>query len=157
MVPGGATKTINDLVPEVVNALQGRTDVSTLVPLYMKRTMQDLTDNYPFEELRVTGPTVNLTANLSTYQASFFLNPGDDYTIHSEFTLFIDFPVNSVKQLVTYKTPAAIAVMTSASTTGIPSRWTRYGAQIFLGPTPQSPFSIFFRYQKRYTFQEDNL
>jgi hypothetical protein len=157
MIPGGQAKTINDLTQEVINALQGRTDVSTLVPLYMKRALQELTDDYPFEEMRVTGPTVTLTAKQSTYPASLFLLPGDDYTIHSSFALFVDFPTNTVVTPIVYKTPAAIEVMTSPATQGIPSRWTRYGANILLGPTPQSPFSAFFRYQKRYQFEESNL
>lgn len=157
MVPGGTTKTINDLIPEVVNALQQRTDVASLVPLYMKRTLQEVTDNYPFEELKVTGPTTSLTKGLSTYPASQFLQPGDDYTIHSSFALYVDFPSNTVVTPVVYKTPAAIEVMISPATQGVPSRWTRYGTSIFLGPTPTSPFSLFFRYQRRYQFQEDNL
>jgi hypothetical protein len=157
MVPGGSPHVINDLIPEVVNALQGRSDVANLVPLYMKRTLQEVTDNYPFEELRVTGPTVSLTAKQSTYPASTFLNPNDDYTIHSSFTIFVDFPNNTIKSPVTYKTPAAIEVMTSVATIGIPARWTRYGGSIFLGPTPDKAYQTFFRYQKRYQFQEDNL
>lgn len=157
MIPGGQTKTINDLVPEVVNALQGRSDVSSLVPLYMKRTFQELTDSQPFEELRVTGPLTSLTKGQSLYPASQFLNPNDDYTIHSSFALYVDFPTNTVVTPVVYKTPAAIEVMISPATQGIPSRWTRYGTQIFLGPTPNNSYSVFFRYQKRYQFQEDNL
>jgi len=155
--PATSTKIINDLVPEVVNALQGRSDVSSLVPLYMKRTLQELSDNYPFEQLRTTGPTVTLTANVSTYPAAYFLNPGDDYTIHSSFALYVDFPTNRVVSPVTYKTPAAIEVMIAPATLGIPARWTRYGGNILLGPTPNANYSVFFRYQKRYQFQEDNL
>jgi hypothetical protein len=157
MTPGGQTRVINDLVPEVVNALQGRSDVSNLVPLYMKRTLQDVTDNYPFEELRVTGPQVSLTATVSTYPASIFLNPNDDYTIHSSFAIFVDFPKNTVLSPVTYKTPAAIEMMIAPATKGIPAKWTRYGSNIFLGPTPDKNYTVFFRYQKRYQFQEDNL
>ena len=157
MVPGGTTKTISDLIPETINALQGRTDVSSLIPLYMKRTLQEITDNYPFEELRVTGPVTSLVKGQSTYPASKFLNPSDDYTIHSSFALYVDFPTNSVVTPVVYKTPAAIEVMISPATQGIPSRWTRYGTQIFLGPTPNNTYSLFFRYQKRYQFEESNL
>jgi hypothetical protein len=157
MIPAGQARVINDLTLEVVNALQGRTDVANLVPLYMKRTLQDVTDNYPFEELRTTGPLASLTAKQSTYSASLFLNPGDDYTIHSSFALFVDFPANTVKQVVRYKTPAAIEVMTSPATLGIPARWTRYGGSIFMGPTPDKAYQVLFRYQKRYQFQDDNL
>jgi len=157
MIPGGQTRVINDLIPEVVNALQGRTDVAALVPLYMKRTLQDVTDNYPFEELRVTGPPASLTATKSTYPASIFLNPGDDYTIHSSFALYVDFPSNTVVSPVTYKTPAAIEVMIAPATKGVPAKWTRYGTNILLGPTPDKNYQVFFRYQKRYQFNDDNL
>jgi hypothetical protein len=157
MIPGGQSKTINDLIPEVVNALQGRTDVSTLVPLYMKRALQELTDDYPFEGMKIIGPTVSLSAKQSTYPASFFLQPGDDYTLNSSFALYVDFPNNTVVTPIIYKTPAAIEMMISPATQGIPSRWSRYGTNILLGPTPQSPFSVFFRYQKRYQFEESNL
>src|SRR6266851_6307204 len=144
MIPGGQYRLINDLIPEVVNALQGRSDIAALVPLYMKRTLQEITDNYPFEELRTTGPLVSLTANLSTYPASVFLNTSDDYTIHSSFALYVDFPRNTVISSVTYKTPAAIEVMIAPATKGIPSKWTRYGPNIFLGPTPDKPYQVFF-------------
>jgi len=157
MIPGGTNRTINDLVPEVIHALQDRSDVATLVPLYMKRTLQELTDNYPFEELRTTGPTVNLTAKLATYPASQFLNPSDDYTIHSSFAIFVDFPGNTVKSSINYKTPAAIESMTSAATLGLPAKWTRYGGSIFFGPTPDKNYQVFFRYQRRYQFNDDNL
>ena len=157
MIPGGQNRVINDLIPEVVNALQGRSDIATLVPLYMKRTLQEVTDNYPFEELRVTGPLVSLTAKQSTYPASLFLNPSDDYTIHSSFALYVDFPRNTVVSPVTYKTPAAIEVMIAPATQGIPAKWTRYGGNILLGPTPDKGYQLFFRYQKRYQFQEDTL
>src|SRR5262249_38465952 len=134
------------------------TDVSaSLVATYMKRTIQDMTDSWPMEQLRVTGPTVSLTANQSSYAASFFLNPNDDYTIHSSFALFVDYPANTVKQIIVYKTPAALEVMSSPATIGIPSKWTRYGTQIMFGPTPNNPFSVFFRYQRKHTFLDDNL
>jgi hypothetical protein len=157
MVPAGQTRVINDLLPEVINALQGRTDATALIPLYMKRTLQEITDNYPFEELRTTGPLASLTATISTYPALTFLQPGDDYTIHSSFALYVDFPKNTVVSAVTYKTPAAIEVMIAPATKGIPARWTRYGANIFLGPTPDKNYQLFFRYQKRYQFIDDNL
>lgn len=157
MIPAGQYHVINDLTAEVVNALQQRGDVSALVPLYMKRTLQEVTDNYPFEELRQTGPLVSLSASVSTYPAALFLIPGDDYTIHSSFALYVDFPTNTVVTPVTYKTPAAIEVMIAPATKGIPAKWTRYGANIFLGPTPDKNYQLFFRYQRRYQFQEDNL
>ena len=158
-IPGAANKTIGDLVPEVVNALQGRTDISTAIgSLYIKRAIQEITESYPFEELRRTGPQVSLTVGQSTYPATLFLNPGDDYTLNSSFALFVDFPGNTVVSPVNYKTPAAIEMMIAPATQGIPSRWTRYGANIFLGPTPNQPFTVFFRYQLRHQFKDgDNL
>jgi len=154
--PGAPQKTINDLIPDVQDALQQRGDVAALVPKYMKRAIQEITESYPFEELRTTGPTVSLTAKKPTYLASFFLNTGDDYTVHSSFALFVDFPNNTVVSPVTYKTPAAIEVMLSPATIGVPSKWTRYGQNIFLGPNPDKNYSVFFRYQRRHPFSDSD-
>jgi hypothetical protein len=150
--PGTNYKVVNDLVPEVVNALQQRTDVASIAPLYIMRAIQEITESTEFEELRTTGPTVTLTANQADYPVTMFLNPGDDYTSPEVMTLYIDYPTNSVKTLLAYKTPAAIEIMTSQATQGVPGKFTRFGTNFRFGPTPYLPFSVFLRYQRRHPF-----
>lgn len=150
--PGTNYKVVNDLVPEVINALQQRTDVSDLAPLYIMRAIQEITESTEFEELRATGPLVTLTSGQPDYPVGMFLNPGEDYTSPEVMVLYIDYPTNSVKTLLAYKTPAAIEIMTSPATQGVPGKFTRFGTNFRFGPTPNLPFSVFLRYQKRHPF-----
>src|ERR1700675_4398713 len=130
--PGSATKPISYFVPYVIDALQGRTDVATIAPKYIKRAVQEICESMPFEELKVTGPTVQLTIGQPAYPVSFFLNPGDDYVQIPSFVIFVDFPNNTVQTTINYKTVMAIDPMLGAATQGLPSRWTRFGNQIML-------------------------
>lgn len=150
-----STKTINDLIPDVVDALQGRTDVGSIAPKYIKRALQEITESYPFEELRTTGPNVQLSIGQSIYPVSTFMNTGDDYTSNESFAIYVDYPTNTVTSNLDYKTPKAIETMISPATQGVPSRWTRYGQNIHLGPTPNNLYSVFMRYQARYSFASD--
>ena len=153
--PAIPTRTISDLQPEVISALQGRTDVTTLIPGYMKRTLQELTASQVFEELRTTGPTVNLTTGQPIYPVSTFLNPSDDVTLIETFNIYIDFPQNTILQAMDYKTPRAIKQMTAPATTGLPSRYTRYGQNVWVGPTPNQTYTVYMDYQIRHPFPDD--
>lgn len=152
--PGLSPRTVADLVPEVVNALQQRTDVASLAPLYIKRATQEITESYPFEELRVTGPLVVLTPNNSIYPMSTFVNPGDDYTSPEVVAIYVDFPKNTVVSTMKYRTPTAIEMMIAPATKGLPSRWTRFGDNIHVGPTPDRAYTMFIRYQIRHPFPQ---
>jgi hypothetical protein len=154
--PGSPRGTINDLVPEVINALQGRTDVAPIAPLYIKRAIQELSESYPFPELERTGPTVQLTTGLATYPASMFTNPNDDYTFANSWAIYVDFPTNQVVGPIDYRTPKAIEQMIAPATQGIPSKWTRYGLNFMFGPVPNQPYSVFLRYQVRHPFPDGN-
>jgi hypothetical protein len=147
------TGTISTIQQDVLDALQGRTDISNItIAQYVAKTVWEITESHPFEELRTTGPNFTLTTGLSIYPLELFLNGGDDYTSNESFAIYVDFPTNSVVSPITYKTPAAIEVMIAPATQGVPSRWTRYGANIHLGPTPNAPYTVFMRYQVRHPF-----
>lgn len=155
MIPAGSSKTIGDLVEDVVEALQNRADVASIAPKYLRKALIELTESYPFEELRVTGPNVSLTAGQTIYPVSFFLNPGDDYSMPEAFAVYIDYPNDMVSNTLNYKTPRAIEDMISPATQGIPAWFTRFGANFHLGPTPISPFTSYLRYQRKHPFPDD--
>jgi hypothetical protein len=150
--PGTNYKVVNDLVPEVINALQQRTDVAPIAPLYIMRAIQEITESTEFEELRTTGPNVNLTQGVADYPITSFLNSGDDYTSPEVMTIYLDYPTNTIKSLLAYKTPAAIEIMTSSATQGLPGKFTRYGTNFRFGPTPNATYTVFLRYQRRHPF-----
>lgn len=150
LTPTGA---ISDIKTDVLDALQGRTDVSdTMIARYVARAVTEITESNPFEELRTTGPTYNLITGTTDYPLALFMNGGDDYTSNESFAIYIDFPTNSVVGPIRYRTPRAIEMMTAAATQGIPAWWTRFGAFIRLGPTPNNTYTVFMRYQVKHPF-----
>jgi hypothetical protein len=147
------TGSISDIQPLVIDALQGRTDIpSSMVARYVKSAIMEVAESYPFEELRTTGPNFNLTIGQSVYPLTSFMNTPDDYTSNESFAIYVDYPNNTVVSDLKYKTPRAIELMIAPATQGTPSRWTRYGSNIHLGPTPNQPYTVFMRYQVKHVF-----
>lgn len=155
-IPGGTSITVSDLVPDVIEALQGRTDVSSIAPKYLKKAIQEVTQSYQFCELEQEGPIVPLIIGQSAYPVSYFLQPGDDYTMPNSFFVYIDFPTNTVKGPIDYRTPKVMEMMTSVVTQGIPSRYTRYGRNFILGPVPDQTYYVGLKYQQKHPFPQDN-
>lgn len=147
--------TVGDLVPEVRNILQGRTDIDDIAPLAIKRAVQELTVSFTFEELRQVGPTVNLTMGQSVYPVSMFLNSGDDYSSPESFVIYVDYPNNTVLGNIDYRTPRGLELMTSPATMGVPSRFTRFGMNFSLGPTPDDNYAVYLKYQRKHPFPRD--
>lgn len=151
--PAQVTRTLNDLIPGVTDALQGRTDITTaLATRHLRKALLEITESYPFEELRVTGPTVALTTGVASYPVSLFINPGDDVTLHNPPVIFVDFPTNTVTTSMVYRTLPALEPMIAPATQGIPSRWSRHGSNFLFGPVANNPYSVYLRYQLRHPF-----
>lgn len=151
LTPTGA---IVDLQQDILDALQGRTDISSAqVARYAGRAIAEITESHPFEELRTTGPQFTLTQGITDYVIDLFINQGDgQYTFNESFAIFIDFPTNSVITQMKYRTPKAIETMTAPVTQGVPAWWTRFGAFIRVGPTPNQSYTMFMRYQVKHPF-----
>jgi hypothetical protein len=66
---------ISDRTQAVVRLLGNRSDVAALVPEQMAGAVKELSDTYPFEELRVTGPVKQFTPGQGAYPSSFFEQP----------------------------------------------------------------------------------
>ena len=72
--------TLNDLIPTVVELLGNRGDVAAKAPQALADAITEFTNNYPFEELRETGPVVQFTPGVDTYLASFFIKVPPPFT-----------------------------------------------------------------------------
>lgn len=155
MNPGISSTTIADILPDVQLILQNRTDISNYKPeRFAKKAIEELTLAYPFEELRVSGPRVNLNPNQTfpyQYPVSFFLNPGDDY---SQIQALCVFTVPQVAYPLKYDTPAAVQTILFIPG-GLPSKWTRFGTNIWIGTQPSLPYVSYMIYQKRHPFTSD--
>ena len=61
----------------MVKLLGNRGDVAALAPEQLGNAITEFTDNYPFEELRETGPLVQFTPGVNNlYPYFLFYNPG---------------------------------------------------------------------------------
>jgi hypothetical protein len=151
-LPAISTTRIADLIPNVTLLLQNRSDIGSYNPgFFIQRAVQELTLEYPFEELRTTGPQVPLVVNQYSYPVSYFTNPGDDYTTPYAVNIFVDYPQNTVAFPLHYETPAGMRPMTFIPG-AFPARWSRFGPNIWLGPQPQYPYVVFVDYQIRHPF-----
>lgn len=155
MIPGIASATIADLIPDLTLILQNRQDLSQYNPaFYLKKGIQDITQRIPFEELRVTGPQVPLVVSQYLYPVSYFVNPGDDYTTAVAVNVFTDFPNNTVSFPLHYDTPTGIRPLTFIPG-GLPASWTRFGTNLWIAPQPNQPYTSFVDYQRRHPFGEN--
>ncbi len=176
--PATATLTINGLINKVKANLQNRSDVSEgasnpeMRPsAWIRDALRELTANYPFEELRVTGPLVTIGPNMGwqgssyAYPVSQFLNPGDDVTLTEDPVIFLTpqqaasvglvvQSTNTVAYSMDYLTPKAIQSLLFIPG-GIPFKYTRYGSQFWFGTQPGQPYSTYLPYQRRHTFNPD--
>lgn len=133
--------------------LQNRTDIYSYNPqFFMQQAIQELNaqPDMPFEELRLTGPQVSLTVNQYAYPVSFFTIPGTDYTVIDALNIFVS---GQVCYPMHYDTPAGIRPLTFIP--GLPSRWTRYGRNIWVGNSPSQAYTVFADYRRRHPFLAD--
>lgn len=149
---------VSDLIPQVQALLGGRTDIVSQIPGWIQAAIFELTESYPFEELRVVGPTVTLPIPSPNAQCtnpiSFFLNPTDKNCPQVvAFSLYVDYPANNVLRQLDYRTPQVIDSLGTFQS--IPIYWTRFGPTIVLAPPPQQPFAVFMRYQREHPFTPD--
>jgi hypothetical protein len=177
--PASATLTINDLINKVKAALQNRADASETQAnpemrpsAWIRDTLREITANYPFEELRVSGPLVTIGPGLGyqgsnyKYPVSMFLNPGDDMTLSDDPVIFLNpqqaasvgMTVNTAANTVAYPmdflTMKAIQPMLFIGG-GIPFRYTRQGNMFLFGTQPGSNFNVYLPYQVRHPFAPD--
>jgi hypothetical protein len=157
LVPTG---TLQDLYQDVIDALQGRTDVTNAqVANYAAKAIREISESYPFEELRTDGPTFALTTGTSTYPITDFVNVStinpsgfDDFSMPESWGIYVDYPNNTVVAPVRYKTPAAIETLVASAVMGIPAWYTQFGTNFRFGPVPNANYSVFMRYQCKHPF-----
>ena len=176
-LPGLNPHTMNDLVPGVIEALQGKTNITPQqVATWLRKAILNITETYPFEELRVTGPLVNVGPGLGfqgsnyAYLISYFLNPGDDYTLTEDPVIFLtpsqamsvgligtgSQTTSAVGYPMDYISPKGIQSLLFVPG-GIPYKYTRYAQQFWFGSQPGNNYQVYLPYQVRHPFADGNL
>jgi len=179
--PASTNITINSLIPEVQGWLQNSSDADesntnvTMRPsFWLKRALQELTANYEFEELKVSGPIVNIGPGLGyrgsnyAYPVAYFMNPGDDVTLTFDPVIFLTPGQAQQAGLAVTNTNSGgaypmdymdeKAIQTILFVPGgVPFKYTRHGNQFWFGTQPGSIYQVYLPYQLRHPFIEGNL
>lgn len=153
---------VSDLYPGIQAHLNGRpvTTLNNTAAEYIRKTILELTEDYKFPGLEVTGPVVTLVPLQASYTAAFFLAVADATLelnkVNSFFIFNTGYAVltlatqqNSGYNL-TYSTINNIEIL--INTPGLPTKWTRHNGMVWIGCVPDSNYSIQMRYQKEHPF-----
>lgn len=163
--------TINDLTPSVVRLLGNRGDVAALVPENMGNAVVELSNSYPFEELRITGPLMQFTPGVNAYPSSFFeaapsAVPPFKYTFNKMISwwFYLNTPQafssgaqsNNPGYNLVFRDIENLEVLLNTLT--LPQFWTQFGAQgdpvtqapnnnFYVAAVPNKPYFTYARYQ----------
>jgi hypothetical protein len=154
--------TVANFVAPITQKLGNRNDLTTVTsdgttPLYewVAAGVRELTDNYQFEELRVTGPKLAFTVNNAEYAKNFFTNPvgappaNEDWTDVVHWFLEID-PTSGIGWPIEYRDVMVVDPMSKIK--GPPVYWTQHGETLIVGLKPDKAYNTYWRYQKRHVF-----
>lgn len=150
-------------MPGVRRKLGGRTDADTNSPLWIKDSIRELTESYPFEELKVNGPIINFQIGIPEYSITTFTNNNEKPTIinswfvSSTTTLSTTISSNNSNtgRYLKYRTIPVLDIM--IRTPGQPSKWTRNGNNFLVGATPDQAYATQMRYQREHPFLCDEF
>lgn len=153
--PGSSPYKLIDLVTIVREALQGNTSFTDNTACgWLQRSILNITDNYPFEELRTTGPIVNLPANVPLQiPVSSYINTNDDYTLMEDPVIFLD-QAHQIGYPMDYMDPKALEPLLHVPG-AIPFKYTRYGNYFLFGGIPAQSYATYLRYQIKHPFNPD--
>ena len=68
---------VQDLYPAMKRLLMGRTLSNAFMVTYAQKGILELTENYKFQGLQTTGPTVQFTAYQANYNPQVFMKAAD--------------------------------------------------------------------------------
>lgn len=152
---------IKDLVPGVIRKLRNREDLTDIIPIYCKKAIIDITQNYEFDELRHTGPIGNFVINQAEYARDAFTQPGHGYcTFIVSWFVYLTSTVqvgSSTGYPIKYRAPRVVDPMTTIP--GLPAAYTQVGEQknqgnLLVGYMPNQDYATYMRYQRQHPFPD---
>jgi len=162
---------VKSLVPGVVRKLRGRTDLTDVIPIYIKKAVLDFSQNYEFDELRYTGPLGHFIQGQSQYPINYFTQEGHDKVtfVVSWFCFFgtsgaigqtfaTNTGTNNTGNNLKYRQPRVVENMSVIP--GIPVVYTQVGEQrsignYIVGYSPNQNYATYMRYQIEHPFPND--
>lgn len=153
---------INDLIQGVSKKLRDRDDLNDDIPVYIKKAILDITQNYEFEELRTIGPLTNFIINQAVYpkegsSCPFIIEADRKITfIVSWFCYFTDVITAGQSTGFEIKQRNIRVVEPRSKILGLPTICTIMGSNIIVGFMPDKAYATQLTYQKQHPFNPAN-
>jgi hypothetical protein len=151
--------TVADLYPGIMQALGNKTLADADMNTWIRKAVLELSEDYPFPALQVTGPTVQLTPYQSAYSTSYFTPAQTTIDIEHFDSLwcYIQPPTvlgtsnnNNPGIQLKYKDISNLEVL--LNTSGQPTNWTRHEGKLYIAMVPDNNYSIYARYREEHPF-----
>jgi len=146
---------IKDLMPGVKRKLGGRDDVDVSSPLWIKDSILELTESYPFNELESAGPVVNFVVGQPNYTISYFTNNNERPTIIYSWWVSTTTSMTNTGRNLKYRTVPVVVSM--SKTPGQVSKWTKHGVDFIVGNQPDQAYASQMLYQREHPFLCDKF
>jgi hypothetical protein len=151
--------TINDFVAPVTQLLGNRTDVAALVPYNLSQAVMELSNDYPFEELRETGPTTQFTAGVNEYPLTQFLvqatSPAPQHQLGKILSWYVYYSGSTgAGYNLQFRDMSDLEVLWNV-TSSIPQFWSWLGqstTSLYVAATPSQDYYTYCRYQYLHPF-----
>jgi len=145
---------LSDLVSLINSKLRGRTDLVDQYPMWANSIALELSQNYEFEELKLTGPTLNFVIGQSEYKLDTFLLPNTPIGYNNITTFFRYFTTNNPPLLnqtgsvIEGRSMAVVEPMRNLP--GLPMFWAQHGNVMVVGFSPDQEYAVYMRYQRKH-------
>jgi hypothetical protein len=175
-MPVPTNLTIQNLYPGIVAKMQGRSNLgpaastTALYTIASREAIQELTETYEFEELKVPSPIVTIQMGVSTYSIASFI-PTDSTDTEFDLTDIYDwgFWLNPGQQqgpfrIMKYRrVPTVDQYQFGTTNPAPPVYFSRFGAPqgispaaanfpLVIGPIPDQNYLSFMRFKARHPF-----
>jgi len=151
---------VSTFYPAIKRLLMGRTVSEAIMAESVRKGILELTENYKFQGLEVSGPTVNFTPYVSFYSPDYFLKPADAglelekvdsfYIFTQAFVTVTSSSQSNSGFNLKFRTVDDNEVLINIP--GLPMFWSRYNKQIWIGSMPDQDYPVYMRYQKEHPF-----
>jgi hypothetical protein len=151
---------IKDLVPGVKRKLGNNDNADAFSPIWIRDSIMELTESYPFNELETIGPVLNFTPGVAKYLVRSTTNNNEKPTIIYSWYVSSTTTISSSNNANTgrylkYRTQPVVNLM--SQNVGIPSKWTKHGADFIIGNCPDQGYAFQLMYQREHPFLCDKF
>jgi hypothetical protein len=152
--------TVQSIYNRMPSIFSGRNVLNTDSYEATRKAVLELSENYKFQGLENTGPTVPLTVNLAgPYAYNTFLQVGDaglTVNMFDSFFIYYSGVAPVINQAnpgfpLKYKSIDTLEILMNLNS-GVTTNWTRFNDQIYFAMAPNLPYYVYLRYQKQHPF-----